>query len=285
MWKEAEEKSLEIYLRQAKERLSGVSSAEEEKRLVCLAQKGDREALSRLVESLLAYVFQVALQYRGRGVPLVDLVAEGNLGLLQAIQRYDPSQETRLITYARWWIMNRILHALRTQHLIPLRSTDTKIQKTLREILIQHEERGIPPPSLEDLAEHLPFQKELLASNLFPVQFESLDRESRGMEERKIEEILEDVRHPTPENLVIREELYEQLHNALDHLTPRQREVVVLYYGLRGSPPHTLEQIAQIMGISRQGVHNLLRRALKTLSRKLGIRFWRAYHEWEQETP
>ncbi len=285
MWREPEEKSLEIYLRQAQARFAGIPSEEEERELVRRAQQGDREALGRLVDAFLGYVFQVALQYRGRGVPLADLVAEGNLGLLEAIQRYDPSRGTRLITYARWWIMNRIIHALRTQHLIPLKSTDAKIQKTLREILAQYEAEGKPPPTLAYLAEHLPFSKDLLMANLFPMQVESLDQGTPVVEERKLEEVLEDVRRPTPENLVLRDELYQQLDQAIDHLSPRQREVIVLYYGLRGSPPHTMEQIGQIMGISRQRVHVLHKKALKNLASLLGSRFRRAFHEWEQENP
>lgn len=285
MWREAEEKALEIYLRQARERYAGIPSESEELELVQRAQRGDREALSRLVETYLGYVFQVALQYRGRGVPLADLVEEGNLGLLEAIQRYDPSRGTRLLTYARWWIMNRIIHALRTHHLIPLKATDTRIQKVLREILEQYDEEGKPAPTLKELEQELPFTRELLLANLLPIQMDSLDEPSPLIEGRKMEEVLEDLRYPTPENLVLREEIFSRLEKAVDNLTPRQREVVILYYGLRGSPAHTMEHIAQIMGISRQRVNVLHKRALKNLASLLGSQFRSIFHEWEHGQP
>ncbi len=285
MWREPEEKALEIYLRQARERQSGIPSEEEERELAERAKGGDREALSRLVDAYLGYVFQVALQYRGRGVPLADLVEEGNLGLLEAIRRYDPSRGTRLLTYARWWIMNRITHALRTHHLIPLKPTDTRVQRVLRDLLARYDQEGKPAPTLEEIEESLTISRELLLANLLPIQMESLDDPTPRVEGRKLEEILEDLRYPTPENLVLREEIFSTLDQAVDSLTPRQREVIILYYGLRGSPTHTMEQIAQVMGISKQRVNILHKRALKNLASLLGGRFRKAFHEWEHDRP
>jgi len=285
MWREPEEKSLEIYLRQARERQKGIPSEEEERELAERAKWGDREALSRLVDAYLGYVFQVALQYRGRGVPLADLVEEGNVGLLEAIRRYDPSQGTRLLTYARWWIMNRIIHALRTHHLIPLKATDTRTQKILGELLARYEEEGRPAPTLKELEESLTISRELLLTNLLPMHVESLDDPTPGVEGRKLEEILEDLRYPTPDNLVFREEILSTLDRAVDSLPPRQRQVVILYYGLRGTPPHTMEQIGQVMGITRQRVNILHKRALKNLASLLGARFRKAFHEWKHDQP
>ncbi len=285
MWKEPEEQSLEIYLRQLRNISSEEAlSAEEERQLIQRAQAGNRDALEKLVQHFLPYVYHIALKYRGRGVPLADLISEGNVGLLQAIQRYNPEKNTRLSTYARWWIMKQITTALRKNHLIPLSDAALRAQKTLNDVLQQFMEEDDRIPTLDELAERANVSREQAEDALSPLTIFSLDEPPGESQARKLEELLFSIHSPTPERMYREEYLHTVLREAVNHLPHRERQILILYYGLDNNPTHTLDQIGKIMGLTRERIRFMKKRALNRLASMLGRSFWQAYHEFRSSS-
>lgn len=240
---------------------------EQEIELGARARTGDEEAIQRIVRSNLRFVISVAKKYQNRGVSLIDLIQEGNVGLVTAARKFDPDQGVKFISYAVWWIRQAILAALANQGRavrVPLnRASDLARIFRERERLKQDLRRD---PTLEEVAAAASLTPEVVQSlqtlNAAEIRLDAPigDSDDSQLVERFMsDEALE------PEDLVEERLLSEQIERALDTLTPRDARVVRLYFGLDGGREHTLEEIGNMLGVTRERVRQLRDRALKRL--------------------
>jgi RNA polymerase primary sigma factor len=240
---------------------------QQETAIARLVQGGDAEAMQELIKRNLRFVISVAKKYQNRGLPLSDLIGEGNLGLLTAARKFDPDQGVKFISYAVWWIRQSILAALARQGRtvrVPLNRTAdlsriTRASETLRQDLRRE-------PTFEEIAENtglaVDVVRSLAALNNAEVRLDApLDPEGeRSMIERFIAEEQGD-----PEEQSMERFLSEQVDAALRSLAPRDAKVLRLYFGLDGGREHTLEEIGGMLGVTRERVRQLRDRALKRL--------------------
>jgi RNA polymerase primary sigma factor len=240
---------------------------QQEMAIARLVQAGDPEAMQELVKRNLRFVISVAKKYQNRGLPLSDLIGEGNLGLLTAARKFDPDQGVKFISYAVWWIRQAILAALarhgRTVRVPLNRTADlsriTRMAETLRQDLRRE-------PTAEEIAEQTGLSvdvvRSLAALNTSDVRLDApLDPEGeRSLIDRFIAEEQGD-----PENQAMERFLAEQVDAALRTLAPRDAKVLRLYFGLDGGREHTLEEIGGMLGVTRERVRQLRDRALKRL--------------------
>jgi len=240
---------------------------EQEIALGRLARTGDEDAIQRLVRANLRFVISVAKKYQNRGVSLVDLIQEGNVGLVTAARKFDVDQGVKFISYAVWWIRQAILAALANQGRavrVPLnRASD--LARIFRERERLKQELG-REPSVNEVAEAAILTPEVVQSlqtlNAAEIRLDAPIGESEDSQlvERFMFE--EAVR---PEEEVEERLLAEHIERALDTLTPRDARVVRLYFGLDGGREHTLEEIGNMLGVTRERVRQLRDRALKRL--------------------
>ncbi len=238
-------------------------SAAEEDAVARRARAGDPEALEQLVRANLRFVVSVAKRYQNRGLPFGDLVQEGNLGLVTAAKKFDPDQGVKFISYAVWWIRQAILASLARQSRsvrLPLNRA-TELSRVLRvsEDLKQRLGRDPSPAEIAGPAELEASTVEmLLGLNVAEVRLDAPIGD--GEDNQLIERFLVD--DSDVEDSVDRALLKEHVALALQGIRPRDARVLRLYYGLQGESEHTLEQIGQLLGVTRERVRQLRDRAL-----------------------
>src|SRR5258708_4928923 len=229
-------------------------SAEDEKDLGRRIQQGDQEALKRLVESNLRFVVSYAKRYRGLGLSFLDLIHEGNLGLMEAAKRFDPERNVKFISYAVWWVRQAIFHALSEHSRVfrlpqKLSGQVSKVERA-REGLAAELER---PPTTEELARKTELSEEqvknLLLASGDDVSLSSAVGEDGSME---VGDTLEQDTIPSVELEMIRTSFEEQIQAMVADLEEREREVIRMRFGLDGEEPRTLQEIAEALGLSRE---------------------------------
>ena len=246
-----------------------VLTPEEELDLLRRAKKGDKEAREKLVVHNLRFVVHIAKKYRDFGIPLSDLINEGNLGLLKALDKFDPNKGVRFLSYAIFWInqaikkyISRVLHSVKVSTYEQI-----KYQKIKRQIKNTEEEYG-KDLSVEELAKILglsPFEIER-ARDLVIREF-SLDqpiRDENGADPRTV--LYFDDALPSPEEFYKKEEMHNIVERMLNSLPPRDSEVIKMYYGIgEYTERMTLEDIGKKLKISRERVRQIKDRALRRL--------------------
>ena len=232
-----------------------------------LVRQGDPEAMQELVTRNLRFVISVAKKYQNRGLPLTDLIGEGNVGLLTAARKFDPDQGVKFISYAVWWIRQAILASLARQGRtvrVPLNRTAdlSRIVRTAE--TLRQELRREPTP--EEIAKSTGLSVEVVQSlaalNTADVRLDApLDPEGdRSLIERFIADDQSDAEEQAMDRF-----LTDEIENALNTLPARDAKVLRLYFGLDGGREHTLEEIGGMLGVTRERVRQLRDRALKRL--------------------
>ncbi len=240
--------------------------AEEEDRVARLAQAGDRESFELLIRSNLRFVISVAKRYQNRGMSFLDLIQEGNVGLVTAARKFDPDQGVKFISYAVWWIRQAILASL-AKNGRPVRLPLNRATELARVVRVREELRqslGRDPTTAEIAVEAAlePHTVDMLqAINVAEVR---LDAPVGASDDNKLaERFLVD--ESSLEDSVEAILLKQHVADALRTLRPRDARVVRLYYGLQGEEEHTLEEIGQLLGVTRERVRQLRDRALRDL--------------------
>ena len=260
-----EQTALDQYLRDVSRH--ELITPEEEIELGRRARMGDEEAVQKLVRANLRFVISVAKKYQNRGVSLVDLIQEGNVGLVTAARKFDPDQGVKFISYAVWWIRQAILSALANQGRavrVPLnRASDLARIFREGERLKQELRRE---PTTEEVAAAAKLSPEVVESlqqlNAAEIRLDAPigDSDDSQLVERFIVEEAAEPEADVEERL-----LAEQVERALDTLSPRDARVLRLYFGLEGGREHTLEEIGNMLGVTRERVRQLRDRALRRL--------------------
>lgn len=272
-----EDRSLDLYLREIGE--TPLINAEEEVRLARRIKQGDKRALEKLTRANLRFVVSVAKQYQNQGLSLADLINEGNIGLIKAAKRFDETRGFKFISYAVWWIRQAILQALAEQSRIvrlPLNRVGTlhKIGKISSRL-----EQGLGRvPSPEEIAKELELSVGEVADTLkISNSHLSLDAPFSVSEDNSLIDILEDEFQPSPDEALLSGSLRVEIEKALDSLTPREAEVINLYFGLSHDKALTLEEIGARFSLTRERVRQIKEKAIRRLRHASRSRSLRAY--------
>jgi RNA polymerase primary sigma factor len=258
-------------------------TADEERALAERVQRdNDPAALRRLVEANLRFVVSYAKRYRGLGVPFLDLIHEGNLGLMEAARRFDPARNVKFITYAVWWVRQAIMHALSDQARVfslppKLSGVAARFGRDVAALTAQLERSPTPGEIARDLDLSQGDVDALLQIAGTDV---SLSQRTAGLDQEEgpeLAETLEQDMVPPADEAVIRERMHEQVRAALGELDDKERAVMELRFGLEGHEAQTLQEIGDRLHLSRERIRQIEARAKDKLRRSKKGRELRSY--------
>ena len=254
-------------------------TADEEVELAQRIKAGDQIALEKLTKANLRFVVSVAKQYQNQGLTLPDLINEGNLGLIKAAQRFDETRGFKFISYAVWWIRQSILQALAEQSRIvrlPLNKIGSinKINKTYAFLEQSHER----PPSAEEIAKELDMTiNDVKESMKNSGRHVSMDAPLVEGEDSNLYDVLRSGESPNPDRELLHESLRTEIERALETLTPREADVIRLYFGLGNQHPMTLEEIGETFDLTRERVRQIKEKAIRRLKHTSRSRIFKTY--------
>jgi RNA polymerase primary sigma factor len=281
-------KSLESYLKSMSE--IPLLSREEEEELLKKAKEGDKETLDKLIVSNLRFVVSIAIQYTEFGVPLADLIAAGNVGLVEAAKKFDPSKGVKFITYAVWWIRQSIINTIWHETDIIRKPNRMQVyggkinnaylhlketlnrEPTIDEVASYLEEQGVKID--RSVIENTLLYKKTFTSLEVPVQSEDDDL--------TIENTISVYDTKDVERDVIEEDLRRIINELLEVLPPRERTVLIHRYGLNGEEPKTLSEIGNMLGISKERTRQIEIRALKRIRKMTRDKGLMDFLEWKK---
>jgi RNA polymerase primary sigma factor len=222
-----------------------VLSKEEEAACSALSHAGDREAKEKLIVSNLKFVVRIAIKYRNMGLPLLDLINEGNLGLIRAVEKFDAGRGVKFISYARWWIRHYILKAIFEK--------SAMIKVPYKQIAQAAGERERGQTERADALKNISYP--------LSIDQRLMDEEDSG----SMVDILVGEDYEAPDEVYMDKELKENIHKSIEKLRPRERSVLVRHFGLDGGSPHTLSQIGRSYNLSKERIRQIKQSALKKL--------------------
>jgi RNA polymerase primary sigma factor len=252
---------------------------EEEIELAIKVRDDDQKALEKLIKANLRFVVSVAKQYQNQGLSLGDLINEGNLGLIKAAKRFDPTRGFKFISYAVWWIRQSILQALAEQSRIvrlPLNRVGAlnKIGKKFSELEQEFERE----PSPSEIAEQLDMSLYEVDKTLqISGRHLSVDQPFVQGEDNKLLDVMADDNQLPPDHILMKESLRTEVERALKSLTDREAEVIRLYFGIEREHPLTLEEIGEKFNLTRERVRQIKEKAIRRLRHATRSKALRAY--------
>jgi len=268
--------NLKIYLKEISK--FPLLNEEEEKELARRIKKGDNEALKKLVECNLRFVVHYAKKYRGFGLSYLDLINEGNKGLIEAAKRYDPSKNVKFISYAVWWVRQAIIQALSEySHIYTLPTKISNLQTRVREVESKLKKKLKRDPYRDEIADELDKSIEEI-EDIYDLGKEDLSLNESIMDENKeLADILKDEATPSVEYQIIKLFIEKQIREILNELDEREALILKLRFGIEDNQPKTLREIGEMLNISRERVRQIEKRAKEKLARSKKVQQLRGY--------
>lgn len=262
---------LETYLKEINE--TALLNADEEKQLAYRIEKGDAEARDRMVRANLRLVVNISRSYTGKGLVLQDLIEEGNLGLLRAVEGFDPTMNTRFSTYASYWIKQSIKRALvNTAKTIRVPAYMVELlAKWRRANAILHDKLG-RPPSHEEIAASLDLPKKKLNIIKKAIKvYHSAPQPEQSDSGWSLEEMIMDSNTKSPDNEMVEADDLVHVKDLLGKMDPREAIVLKMRFGLDDEQPKTLKEIGESLGLTRERVRQIESEALEKLGVSMGV--------------
>jgi RNA polymerase primary sigma factor len=260
---------LETYLREINE--TPLLNAEEEKQLAYRIEEGDSEARDRMVRANLRLVVNIARSYTGKGLSLQDLIEEGNLGLLRAVEGFDPSMNTRFSTYASYWIKQSIKRALvNTAKTIRIPAYMVELLAKWRRATTRLQEEFGRTPTQEEIARHLNLPKKKLNIIKKAIRvYNSAPQTDQPESGWSLDEMLMDGHAKTPDTEMVEADDLHHVLELLDKMDKREATVLRMRFGLDDEEPKTLKEIGECLGLTRERVRQIESEALSKLSESM----------------
>jgi len=256
---------LQTYLRDI--RKIPLLTPDQEKSLARRIQKGDKAARDHMVQANLRLVVNIAKNYTNRGMSLMDLIAEGNLGLIRAAEGFDPNAGTRFSTYASWWIRQSIKRALVSKvKTIRVPAYMVEMITRFKQVSSELAERFSREPTIEEVADAM----DLAPKRIFAIKraintFTSMDHPVGDKSGSTIADLIEDRTSLEPDSYVLDDQTKDMLHRGMSAISEREQLVLKLRYGLEEGAPMTLKEIGERIGLTRERIRQIENEALKKL--------------------
>jgi RNA polymerase primary sigma factor len=264
-----EDSSVKLYLQEIGK--TPLLTAEEEIELAAKIKEGDEKAREKMIKANLRLVVKIAYDYSNFGLPILDLISEGNIGLIKAVERFDPNKGGKLGTYASWWIKQSIKRALANQSKtirLPVHMVD-KISKMRKEINRMTEELGREPTN-EEIAHSIGITVSKVAHlKSVSVRPTSLDAPVGDSEDTELGELVGDDKAINPLDDLSNKSQINDVQRILNQLDPREAEIIRMRFGLDGMAAKTLEEVGKHFNITRERVRQLQFTALKKLKKRM----------------
>ena len=258
-------KNLKLYLNQISK--FKPLSQEEERELGHLIQEGDKTALKTLIEANLKFVVSYVKKYRGMGLGLLDLINEGNLGLIEAARRYDPGKNVKFISYAVWWIRQAVFHALtrnsRIYHIPQKLSDQVSEMKRVKAILKKELSRT---PNRQEIAERMKIDEEEVGDLEILGSRDISLSDKYFNEDVEFGDKIEDSMSPSVEYRIIKNSVQAQIREILKKLDEKEKLVLKLRFGLDDDQPRTLQEIGDQLNLTRERIRQIEKKAMRKLA-------------------
>ena len=274
---------IKIYLREIGK--TPLLTREEEVELADRIKVGDKEARAHMIKANLRLVVKIAQDYANYGLPLLDLISEGNIGLMKAVEKFDPAKGAKFSSYAAWWIKQSMRRALSNQSRtirIPVQSAG-KINKIKNARIRLMEELGREPTDLE-IATTLQFsERTVSALRMAELRTFSLQDPIQQGENSVFQDIIPDLGTVTPSDTICDIELLRRVKGLLDRLDEREQMILRTRFGLDGARPKTLEEVSRMIGRTRERVRQIQNHALKKLRKFIEEESEDEFSEYEND--
>ncbi len=272
--------SIQMYLREIGK--SPLLKTEEEIQLAKRKEKGDREAAQKLVRSNLRLVVSIAKKFVGRGgLTLLDLIQEGNIGLFRAVEKFDYRKGYKFSTYATWWIRQAITRALADQSRtirIPVHMVETinKFQQAQRRLIQDLGREPLPEEIAAEMGEEVSKVRHIMQISQETVSLETSVGDD-GDDDAKLSDFIEDTKTLSPAKAAALRLLSEHVKNIIEELTPREKKILEMRFGLVDGVAHTLEEVGQEFGVTRERIRQIETKALEKIKEHVDMRKLKDY--------